>query len=469
MQKILSRTIDSLIGSGFIVFTVCISILTVVVFVFAIVFTLVQDFLSKAILPRSMKIFHQDYTPYGNNLINYIVLIFSLLISVFVIKLLLAIAEKKIVSPIIKLILTVMFKKDRQFSRDPTSDRQTLLKLQRSSDRLTRQNVVGNPNTPIEAIWQLAKEFPYQVIENPVFPLITLGNPQWIMEIDSDDLVELMNQPYVPDEFLRAATYHEDTHIRELAAKAEVQYQSVTTNRLEEIILSHGCLYSEIVRDHRITAKSLQLFATCDQYAIQKDLAAYCLNDYCLNNYYLDDCFDHSKYLKQKILEILIQNAVRKNDDALIVAILELKNLPDRYTHQLLVGLPNKVQLRSARSNRSPHFLAKLAQTPAHPSRWRTRILQALARNRYTPKNTLDELVLSPDKAVRLSLATRRSDLSEGLLVQLAIDPYPEIRKWLLANPHIPMYLPNRLQNHRDSVVQEFARQYLKANPRKKY
>jgi hypothetical protein len=466
MKKILSRTVNSLIvfGSGFIVFTVCISILTVVVFVFAIVFALVQDFLSKAILPSSIKIFHQDYTPYGNNLINYIVLIFSLFISIFIVKMVLSIVEKKIVPPIIKLVLAVMFKNKRRFSKDPTSDHQILLKLQRSFDRITRQNIAGNPNTPIEAIWKLAKEFPYQVIENPVFPLITLGNPQWIMEIDKNDLVELMHQPQVPDEFLRAATYHEDTYIRELAARAEVQDQSVTTERLEEIILSHGCLYSEIVRDHRITAKSLQLFATCDQYAIQKDLAAYCLNDY-----YLDDCSEHPKHFKQKILEILIQNAVFKNDNALIVAILELENLPDRYTHQLLVGLPNKLQLRSARSNRSPHFLAKLAQTPAYPSRWRTRILQALARNRYTPKNTLDELVQSPDKAVRLSLATRRSDLSEGLLVQLAIDPYPEIRKQLLANRHIPQYLLQKLLTSPDRTIQDFVRQHPNIGISKEY
>jgi hypothetical protein len=457
MKKTLLWTVDSSIvfGSSLIALAISTGVFTIFVFAFAIVFALVQDFLSKFIMPHLMKLLHQHYIPCENNSINYIVLITSLPVSIFIVKVLLAIAEKKIVSPIIKLILAVMFKKDRQFSRDPTSDHQTLLKLHRSSDRLTRQNVAGNPNTPIEAIWRLAKEFPYQVIENPVFPLITLGNPQWIMEIDNNDLVELMNQPQVPDEFLRAATYHEDTHIRELAASAEVQDQSVTTERLEEIILSHGCLYLEIVRDHRITAKSLQLFATCDQYAIQKDLAAYCLN-----NYYLDDCFDHPKHLKQKILEILIQNAVRKNDEALIVAILELENLPDRYTHQLLVGLPNKLQLRSARSNRNPHFIARLAQTPAYPSRWRTRIRQSLARNPYTPKNTLDELVQSPDKAVRLSLATRRSELSEGLLVQLAIDPYPEIRKQLLANRCIPYCLLNKLLTDPHETIQEFVRQH---------
>jgi hypothetical protein len=343
-----------------------------------------------------------------------------------------------------------MFRKNRDLSKDPTTDQQKLLKLQQSYDGITRQNVAGNPNTPIEAIWKLAKEFPYQVIENPVFPLITLGNPQWMMEIDNNDLVELLNQPQVPDEFLRAATYHEDVYIRELAARAEIQDQSVTTERLEEIILSHGCLYLEIVHDPRITAKSLQLFATCDQYAIQKDLAVYCLNNY----------FDHSKHLERKILEILIQHAVFKNDDALIVAILELKNLPDRYTHQLLVGLPNRVQLRSARSNRNPHFLARLAQTPAYPSRWRTRIRQSLARNPYTPPNTLDELVKSSDKAVRLSLATRKSELSEGLLAQLAIDPYTEIRKQLLVNHFIPYYLLNKLLTDPHETIQEFVRQH---------
>jgi hypothetical protein len=396
------------------------------------------------------KIFSQN-TDFSNALVIFTIATI-LIANVF------ALIVRKIVSPVTKLILVIVFRKKRQLSKDPMSDHQILLKLHHNSDQITRQNIAGNPNTPIEVIWKLAKEFPYQVIENPVFPLITLGNPQWIMEIDNNDLVGLMNQPHVPNEFLRAATYHEDTCIRELAATAESRNQFVTTERLEEIILSHECLYPEIVNDHRITAKSLQLFATCDKYAIQKDLAAYCL----------DISFEHPIEVKQKILEILIKNAVSKNDDALIVAILELKKLPDRYTHQLLVGLPNRVQLRAAKSNRNPHFLAKLAQTLAYPSRWRTRICQAIARNPQTLKHTLHELMQSPDKAIRLSLATRK-DLLFGLLVQLVIDPYPEIRKRLLANRHIPMYLPHRLENHRDLVIQEFARQYLKANFSRKH
>jgi hypothetical protein len=94
MKKILLWTVDSSIvfGSSLIVLIIGASVFTIFVFAFAIVFALLQDFLSKFIMPHLIKVFHQHYIPCENNSIDYIVLITSLPVSIFIVGVLLAVS-----------------------------------------------------------------------------------------------------------------------------------------------------------------------------------------------------------------------------------------------------------------------------------------------------------------------------------------------------------------------------------------
>lgn len=71
----------------------------------------------------------------------------------------------------------------RQLAQNETTPPETLTIFGCSTDCLTRQYVASNPNTPIKILEQLAREFPNQIMANPVLKLLVLECPQSIKPI----------------------------------------------------------------------------------------------------------------------------------------------------------------------------------------------------------------------------------------------------------------------------------------------
>lgn len=65
----------------------------------------------------------------------------------------------------------------RKLARDETTSPEILADLAKSEDDRTRQYVAKNPNTPVEILLNICFEFPNEVINNPVIPLLVLENP----------------------------------------------------------------------------------------------------------------------------------------------------------------------------------------------------------------------------------------------------------------------------------------------------
>ena len=65
----------------------------------------------------------------------------------------------------------------RQLAQDETTAPDKLTELARHNDLLTRQYVAGNPNTPTETLLNICFEFPNEVTNNPVIPLLLLEDP----------------------------------------------------------------------------------------------------------------------------------------------------------------------------------------------------------------------------------------------------------------------------------------------------
>ena len=65
----------------------------------------------------------------------------------------------------------------RKLAQDENTASEILTELANSEDKLTRQYVAANPNTPIEVLLSICFEFPVEVINNPIIPLLILENP----------------------------------------------------------------------------------------------------------------------------------------------------------------------------------------------------------------------------------------------------------------------------------------------------
>ena len=81
---------------------------------------------------------------------------------------------------------------------DSSTDSQLLRELARSTNKDVRKAVVENPNSPPDVLLGLGAEFPNELLENSVFSLLLLENPNLVEEIPLPTLRSLLRQENVP-------------------------------------------------------------------------------------------------------------------------------------------------------------------------------------------------------------------------------------------------------------------------------
>lgn len=65
----------------------------------------------------------------------------------------------------------------RQIAQEETTSPKILALLAQSQDYYVRKNIAANPNTPTEILLVICREFPDEVMNNPVIPLLFLESP----------------------------------------------------------------------------------------------------------------------------------------------------------------------------------------------------------------------------------------------------------------------------------------------------
>ena len=87
----------------------------------------------------------------------------------------------------------------RLVAAESTTNPEILRELALFDDEKTREAVVSNANTPPEVLVQLGEEFPAQFLDNPVFPLLLLENPNFIRELPLNTLRSILTRENCPE------------------------------------------------------------------------------------------------------------------------------------------------------------------------------------------------------------------------------------------------------------------------------
>jgi hypothetical protein len=302
---------------------------------------------------------------------------------------------------------------------NPETTPEILRELSQSDDRAIRQAVAGNPNVPIELLWELNQEFPYEILANPAFIFLTM-----------EDQRLLASNPETAPGCLRELSYHSDP----LIAGTVAQNPNTPTDSLRTLIRDYP---HEICTNPILPIILLEYpFWLC---SIEPEDFVCILNNPEVPEILLealqDSCLTTKQYLVRKHPEVLL---------------LHLQKL--RFDQQLYLA-------KSRRGKRSIHLLKKLANNTVPDANWHIRICQAVARNPGTPEQLLSQLADSPYKAVRVNVA-RHQHLTKLLLIKLAIDPYSKVQQTLLANTNIQPNLLAELKTHPDLKISQFAQQH---------
>ena len=107
----------------------------------------------------------------------------------------------------------------REVATNPNASPELLQELAKHRDKKIRQNVAANPNTPTQVLIKLGETFPEKVLENPVFPLLLLENPNFLEEMPQETLLELLKCPTVPESFLEWAISQKNHPYQQAVAK----------------------------------------------------------------------------------------------------------------------------------------------------------------------------------------------------------------------------------------------------------
>ena len=93
-------------------------------------------------------------------------------------------------------------KLSRVVAKNITTPPDILKTLGESDDKATRKSIAGNPNSPTDTLTRLATQFPEEVIQNPVFDLLLLENPNLLSEIPLASLRSMLKRQSIPIAFL---------------------------------------------------------------------------------------------------------------------------------------------------------------------------------------------------------------------------------------------------------------------------
>jgi hypothetical protein len=347
--------------------------------------------------------------------------------------------------------LNIMYLED-YIAANPETDPKILQQLSISRTKSIVESVAGNPNTPVHVLWKLVKNFPYQVVNNAMFDLVVLEDSNWISGISAEDLLEMLQQPNIPDIFRKEAVKHDNYLVRKTAIEAEAKNPQTSAKWLEEMTISHGTLHRQVIEHPNITLDSLKKFATCKKTSIQIETARHCLSnrDESSNIFHLsqDDISD--------IIEAVVQNILEHDKNDAMLILLRRPKIHQKYIKLFLKNLPHQLHVKLADDeNTPPEVLAGLVSPLECSDPLQSQICQSIASNVGTSLNTLEKLANTKNKTILLKIA-KRTVFSQSLLVQLIINPYPKIMRKLLRNKAISFDLLIELENHPNQIVREF-------------
>ncbi len=346
-----------------------------------------------------------------------------------------------------------MYTEEQQhIAANPATDPKILKRLSKSGVDCLLEAVAGNPNTPIQVLWKLIKSFPHQVVNNPVFDLITLTDPNWIIGILAEDLLLIMQQPSIPDVIIKEGVKHDDYLVRKAAIEAEAKKPQTPAKWLEEVTIYHGTLHQQVIEHPNITLDSLKKFATCQKISIQIETARYCLSD-------RDKLFNTLSLCQNDIsdiIEAMIPNILDHDKVDAMLILLRRPKIQRKYIKMFLGNLPCQLHLELAKDkNTSPEVLDELISMIDCSGYMHLQIYQALIFSPAISTNTLEKLADIKDKIILLDLA-RQTIFSQGLLVKLITNPYKKNIGRLLKNKAIQSDLLAELEGHPNRVVREF-------------
>jgi hypothetical protein len=319
-----------------------------------------------------------------------------------------------------------------------------LQKLGSHSDATVRKWVTLHPNTPPRVLAKLATQFPEQLLDNPVFDVLPLENPNLLNELPVGTRRSLLKREKCPVSFLEWLAQDDDegvqlalamnpntpAHILQKlsqsgsskvanAAKRHVSYPGASAlekgnpNEALDIALSQELLSRSELKQARLLAAWLVAHGPPESGSVPS----------------------LARWVQKQLWR-----ALSRLDCVPATACLQLATDPDRDIRQAVAEKPH-----------TPGPALKFLSEESSPA-----IREAVARNRETPPQVLASLAGDESGAIRAGVAANTST-PPSVLQEMAEDRSTSVRANVAWNPVTPASALERLAAHGDKYAWSLA------------
>lgn len=323
-----------------------------------------------------------------------------------------------------------------------------LSKLARHDSKAVRKAVTGNPNTPVITLFVVGEYFPQELLNNPVFPLLTLENLKSVENISSDTLASLIQQPQVPEFLLNYAADHQDRIIAYMA-----KMNVAISGEMQEGWHNEAAI---IIRETPLKYDIL------DNYFNEEEFNKLFIYSELLTNFL--------EFIPSVILENLeFREDLGKNPNTTKTWLRKLGNDPTRWIRNSVAGNPNTpldtLELLSRDRNYmvrrdvigNPNTPVEIIESLAEDSSIEVRMW--VAKNTKTPTDKLEILASDPSERVRMQVAGNPNTPTNKLEI-LANDDNFQVSQLAAKNPNTPVKILESLAKD----LSEDKRRYVAEN-----
>ncbi|MBD2618943.1 hypothetical protein H6G37_12060 [Synechocystis sp. FACHB-898] len=348
-----------------------------------------------------------------------------------------------------------------------------LEELSHTSDKPLLKALVSNPNTPTEVLLKLGSLFPEQLLDNPVFDILLIENPNLLSEFPKSSLNSLLKREVAPVSFLRwAATNGDENTLQSLLINPNVPaevVQGLTEHGDWDVVIAAKLHVNSGVEvepsweeqglKRRVPEKENERVTdffryfwpelkdlVCLNYWIRRRIASHpnCPVDV-LAQLALDDDLDvricvakNPNCPVELRLKLLTQLAL---DDGcwVRICVAENPNCPVDVLTQFALDNNSYVRRDVASNLNCPvEVLTQLALDDDY------RVRRDVASNPNCPVDVLTQLALDNNSDVRIGI-TLNLNCPVDVLTQLALDNNSDVRIGITLNPNCPVELRLKL------------------------
>ena len=346
----------------------------------------------------------------------------------------------------------------RLVARNPSASAELLIELSSNKDRDIRAGVAINPNTPPAILWQLAIDFPQELLANPILPLLLLENSDFVRQISGKALTVLVGQNNIPEWFL-AKVLELEGYEYNLVFEAIAKNFTIPEHILNALLDKRrhiATVYNAIAQRQNISKTLLSKVFVKGNIGTHIYLVKnpHTPQDV-INKIAKHGSLQAQLYLVENISTSLdiIKTIAKYGKGKPQLYLLKQAKTPAHIIETIAKYGKGEAQLYIARQSHTYSKLLEYIADTREP-KWNLRSLvrEAVAKHPNTSEHTLEKLAFDSNIKVKKAVA-RRNDLTTNLIAKMALDRQICCKKLLLGNRNISESVLKVLSEYRESRI----------------